>query len=74
LLLLCPAGLSHVVRCTGRVYFSKTGEQGARDYLVDHSIIHYLVDPEGEFVTFYGGCRNQCTSGQLPLGGDMATM
>lgn len=36
-----------------RVYFSKTGEQGATDYLVDHSIIHYLVNPAGEFVTFY---------------------
>jgi protein SCO1 len=24
------------------------------DYLVDHSIITYLIDPAGEFVTFYG--------------------
>uniref|UniRef100_A0A7S0WQF2 Thioredoxin domain-containing protein n=1 Tax=Chlamydomonas leiostraca TaxID=1034604 RepID=A0A7S0WQF2_9CHLO len=37
-----------------RVYYSKTGEPNAKDYLVDHSIIHYLVDPDGEFVTFYG--------------------
>lgn len=36
------------------MYFSKTGETGAKDYLVDHSIIHYLIDPDGEFVTFYG--------------------
>ncbi|EFJ45772.1 hypothetical protein VOLCADRAFT_93834 [Volvox carteri f. nagariensis] len=36
-----------------RVYYSKTGESDA-DYLVDHSIIHYLIDPEGEFVTFFG--------------------
>ncbi len=35
-----------------RVYFSKTGDSGD-DYLVDHSIIHYLINPEGEFVTFY---------------------
>jgi len=35
-----------------RVYASKTG--GGDDYLVDHSIIHYLVDPQGNFVTFYG--------------------
>ena len=26
----------------------------ADDYLLDHSIITYLVDPEGKFVTFYG--------------------
>lgn len=35
-----------------RVYYSKTGESKT-DYLVDHSIIHYLVDPAGEFVTFF---------------------
>jgi protein SCO1/2 len=35
-----------------RVYFSKTGESKT-DYLVDHSIIHYFINPEGEFVTFY---------------------
>jgi len=35
-----------------RVYFNKTTDN-AKDYLVDHSIIHYLIDPEGEFVTFY---------------------
>lgn len=36
-----------------RVYYSKTGESDT-DYLVDHSIIHYLIDPQGEFVTFFG--------------------
>jgi len=40
--------------CLHRVYFNKTTDN-AKDYLVDHSIIHYLIDPEGEFVTFYGG-------------------
>jgi len=35
-----------------RVYFNKTGESST-DYLVDHSIIHYLINPAGEFVTFY---------------------
>ncbi|KAG2454361.1 hypothetical protein HYH02_001385 [Chlamydomonas schloesseri] len=36
-----------------RVYYNKTGESDT-DYLVDHSIIHYLISPEGEFVTFFG--------------------
>lgn len=46
-----------------RVYYTRasvgemTGadaEQDENDYLIDHSIISYLVDPEGNFVTFYG--------------------
>ena len=38
-----------------RVYYHKTGDEDATDdYLVDHSIIMYLVDKKGEFVTFYG--------------------
>lgn len=36
-----------------RVYYNKTNDD-PQDYLVDHSIITYLVDPEGKFVTFYG--------------------
>lgn len=36
-----------------RVYFSKDETPGD-EYLVDHSIITYLMDPEGEFVEFYG--------------------
>lgn len=35
------------------MYFHKTNDD-PDDYLVDHSIITYLIDPEGEFVTFYG--------------------
>lgn len=44
-----------VKRCSKayRVYFHKTGDSDT-DYLVDHSIIMYLIDPAGEFVTFYG--------------------
>jgi hypothetical protein len=45
-----------VPRC--RVYFHKTGESDT-DYLVDHSIIMYLIDPAGDFVTFYGKCCSQ---------------
>ena len=37
-----------------RVYYHKTGDDDDADYLVDHSIIMYLVDKNGEFVTFYG--------------------
>lgn len=38
-----------------RVYFAKapTGD-GPADYLIDHSIITYLVAPDGQFVTFFG--------------------
>lgn len=36
-----------------RVYFSKD-EGAGDDYLVDHSIISYLMDPNGEFQEFYG--------------------
>lgn len=35
-----------------RVYFTKTDD--TEDYLVDHSIIMYLIDPKGKFVSFYG--------------------
>ena len=36
-----------------RVYYTKTSDSPT-DYLVDHSIITYLVNPDGGFVTFYG--------------------
>ncbi|PSS23833.1 Protein SCO1 1 like [Actinidia chinensis var. chinensis] len=36
-----------------RVYYMKTEEEDS-DYLVDHSIIMYLMDPNMEFVKFYG--------------------
>lgn len=36
-----------------RVYFSKDQTPGD-EYLVDHSIITYLMDPSGEFQEFYG--------------------
>lgn len=36
-----------------RVYFSKDETPGD-EYLVDHSIITYLMDPSGEFQEFYG--------------------
>ncbi|PKU71858.1 protein SCO1 homolog 1, mitochondrial isoform X1 [Dendrobium catenatum] len=36
-----------------RVYYMKTEEEGS-DYLVDHSIVMYLMNPNMEFVKFYG--------------------
>ena len=36
-----------------RVYYTKTNDD-PKDYLVDHSIIMYLLDPKGDFVTFFG--------------------
>ncbi|PIA48540.1 hypothetical protein AQUCO_01400851v1 [Aquilegia coerulea] len=36
-----------------RVYYMKTEEEGS-DYLVDHSIIMYLMDPNMEYVKFFG--------------------
>jgi protein SCO1 len=37
-----------------RVYFSKTADhEEDEDYLVDHSIVMYLVNERGEFVDFY---------------------
>jgi len=39
-----------------RVYFTKPTEeeQKAGDYLIDHSIISYLISPEGGFIEYFG--------------------
>jgi protein SCO1/2 len=39
---------------TFRVYFSKPIEDDSDDYLVDHTIIMYLMDPEWNFTAYYG--------------------
>jgi protein SCO1/2 len=40
------------------VYYSKPDVTESNDYLVDHTIIVYLLDTEGNFAAYYGQNTN----------------
>lgn len=48
-----PAQLKKIAK-SFRVYFQETDhDDGSEDYLVDHSIVMYLIGPDGTFLDFY---------------------
>ncbi|AHC73438.1 classical-complement-pathway C3/C5 convertase [Candidatus Endolissoclinum faulkneri L5] len=41
-----------------RVYYNKTENEAGSEYLIDHSSITYLLDPKGNYVTYFSHGTN----------------